>query len=516
MAGATLLSRVAGLVRDMVIARIFGAGFATDAFFVAFTIPNLLRRFFAEGSLTAAFVPTFTDVRYQEGDAAARQVARICTTLLVLVMAGVVLLGVLASPWIVKLIGFGFTGTAGKLALTDLLNRLMFPYIFFVSLVALFAGILNVRGHFLMPALSPVILNLAMIGAALLLAPHFQQPILALAIGVLVGGVVQMACLLPVLRRHGYSLRPDFRFRHPAVVRVARLMLPGIAGVAIYQINVLITRLLASFLEQGSVSWLYYGQRLFEFPQGVFVVSLAQAILPAMSRQQTAGDHEGFLDSLQFGLTLILIVTVPAAVGLILCSTAVYSLFFMGGAFTADDVLQSARALAWYAPGLLFVGVSRIIAPSFYALKDTRTPVVISFWTLLLNAVLGLVLMRLMGHVGLALALTLATVGNAVMLWISLARRLSGLSLLSPLQTGVRLLPGLLAMTLLVLWLLSLVDWLVPGIFLLRFALLIAAVTAGGLIYVLVGWWLGVTEIRQAWELLGRRFTRPCGGVQNG
>ena len=387
MAMATGLSRVAGLVRDMVVAAVFGAGFAADAFFVAFTIPNLLRRFFAEGSLTAAFVPTFAEVHHRDGFEASREVFRICWTLLLLVLAGVTVLGMLASPWVVQLIGYGFADVPGKLELTDLLNRIMFPYIFFVSLVALLAGVLNVQGHFLSPSLSPVLLNLAMIAAALLLTPAFPTPVVALAVGVLLGGVLQLLMQLPVLYRFGYDLRLDFRFGHPAVRRVARLMVPGIVGVAIYQINVVVTRLFASLLQEGSVSWLYYGQRLFEFPQGIFVVSLAQAVLPSMSRQLAVQDQDGFRESLRFALALILLVTLPAAIGMVLCSQAIYNLFFLGGAFSADDVAQSAVALAWYAPGLVFVGISRVVAPTFYALQDTRTPVLVSFWTLVVSVV---------------------------------------------------------------------------------------------------------------------------------
>ncbi len=278
---ATGLSRVAGLARDMIVASLFGAGFGTDAFFMAFTIPNLLRRFFAEGSLTAAFVPTFADVYHRQGEEEAGRVANICWTLLLLVMVLVVLAGIAASPWIVKAIGYGFRNVQGKLALTDFLNRLMFPYIFFVSLLALLTGILNVMGHYFLPAVSPLFLNLGMILCALVLSPVFSVPITALAIGVLLGGAIQLLIQFPILQKKGIRLRLDFHFRHPAVVRMARLMLPGIAGVAIYQINVVVTRLLASFLPQGSVSYLYYGQRLFEFPQGIFIVSLAQAVLPA-------------------------------------------------------------------------------------------------------------------------------------------------------------------------------------------------------------------------------------------
>lgn len=504
---ATMVSRVAGLARDMVIAAVFGAGLVTDAFFVAFTIPNLLRRFFAEGSLTAAFVPTFTDVLHQEGAAEARQVVRLCWTLLLLVLICVTLLGIFSSPWLVKLIGYGFSGSAGKLALTNLLNKLMFPYILFVSLVALFAGVLNASGHFLLPALSPVMLNLAMISSALVFAPRMEQPITALACGVLVGGAIQLAMQIPVLYRFGYDLRFDFNFRHSAVVKVARLMIPGILGVAIYQINVVVTRLLASFLQEGSVSWLYYGQRLFEFPQGVFVVSLAQAVLPSMSRQAAADDQKGFRESLRFALILILLVTIPAALGLVICNKAIYSLFFMRGSFTAFDVSQAALALAWYAPGLLFVGISRVVVPSFYAMKDTRTPVVVSFWTLLVNVLSGLLLMRVMGHAGLALALTISSIFNAIVLTALLARRLGDLDLALIWHTLLRMLPGLGLMALVVAILIGQVDWLTPGPFGVRVALLGTAIVAGGLIYAASLWVLGVKEMHQIWSIVANRFS---------
>ena len=508
LAAATTLSRFAGLARDMVIAVVFGAGFVTDAFFVAFTIPNLLRRFFAEGSLTAAFVPTFSDVYHHEGRAAARQMLRACWTLLLLVLLGITLLGILGSPWVVKAIGFGFAGVEGKLALTDLLNRIMFPYILFVSLLALLTGVLNVADHFLLPALSPVLLNLAMIGSALFLAPRFEQPIIALALGVLAGGLAQLVMQFPPIYRAGFDLQFSLAFRNPRVRQVARLMLPGIAGVAIYQINVIVTRLLASFLEEGSVSWLYYGQRLFEFPQGIFIVSLAQAVLPSMSRQLAAQDEAGFRDSLRFALLVIMLIALPASVGLVLCAEAVYSLFFMGGAFTSHDVRQAALALTWFAPGLLFVGISRIVAPTFYALKDTRTPVMVSFWTLLVNAGFGWLLMGPLGHIGLALALTLASVFNALLLMVLLRRRLGDFGTGRLLRCLLRLVPGLGLMTVAVVELLDLVEWTLPGPFLPRLGVLAAAVVAGALGYAFGCWLFGVDEIRQVGRYLRDRLLR--------
>ena len=503
---ATLFSRIAGLVRDVVVAGIFGAGYITDAFFVAFTIPNLLRRFFAEGSLTAAFVPTFTDVLHHEGTDEARRVLRICWTLLLLVLLFVTCLGILSSPYLVKLIGYGFAGTEGKLALTDLLNRIMFPYILMISLVALFAGVLNTSGHFLLPALSPVLLNLSMITAAIVIAPRLDRPILALAFGVLIGGVLQFLMQLPVLYRHGYDLKFDFTFRHPAVSRIVKLMLPGVLGVAIYQVNVVVTRLLASFLQEGSVSWLYYGQRLFEFPQGVFVVSLAQAVLPTMSRQVSQNDQDGFRETFRFGLVLILLVTIPAALGLILCSQAIYSLFFMRGHFTAHDVMQSAYALSWYAPGLLFVGISRVAVPCFYAMKDTRTPVKISLWTLMVNVFAGLVLMQFMGHTGLALALTLASVFNALALSTLSNKKIGGFGLLHVAGTLFKIVTGLIVMAFFFVWVLSGVDWYSHGDFFTRLGTLFFAVTGGGIIYLASLWMFRVAEVRQAVNVLAERF----------
>jgi putative peptidoglycan lipid II flippase len=248
---------------------------------------------------------------------------------------------------------------------------------------------------------------------------------------------------------------------------------------------------------------------LFEFPQGIFVVSLAQAVLPAMSRQAAAGDQNGFRDSLRFAMILILLVTIPAALGLVLCNQAVYSLFFMRGNFSAFDVSQAALALAWYAPGLLFVGISRVVVPSFYAMKDTRTPVLVSFWTLLVNIVAGVLLMRVMGHAGLALALTIASMFNAVVLTLLLARRLGSLELVTIWRTLLRMLPGLGLMTFVVVLLVGQVDWLTPGSFTVRLMLLGTAVVAGGLIYVASLWLLGVKEMRQAWTMIANRFSLP-------
>lgn len=507
MSLATTISRISGLLRDVVVARLFGAGLATDAFFMAFTIPNLLRRFFAEGSLTAAFVPVFSDVFNKRGEQQAQQLANRCATLLLLVMLIIVVLGLVSSPWIVKGIGFGFSQVEGKLELTHRLNLVMFPYIALVSMLALVTGILNVRGHFFLPSVSPLLLNLAMIAGALNLGFLFEHPIFGLAVGVLVGGVLQLLLQFPMLMRYRIRLRFDFRFRHDTQLKkIALLMLPGLAGVAIYQINVVVTRLLASFLPEGSVSYLYYGQRLFEFPQGVFIVSLAQAALPLMSQQLARDDQEGMRHSLTFALALIVLVTLPASIGLMFCAKPVFSLFFLGGEFGMTDLNNTALALICFAPGLLFVGCSRITAQTFYALQDTRTPVIISFWTLLVNLLLGLLLMRPLGFLGLALALTLASMFNAFVLLLSLQKRIEMRLMTTVLRNILRALPACLIMAVLVYVILGLLDWEQSGLVWQKALTLGTAISGGGLVFVGSCLALKIDEVHQLLQMVKKRF----------
>ncbi|MFO7813131.1 MAG: murein biosynthesis integral membrane protein MurJ [Pelovirga sp.] len=516
MSIATSISRVSGLIRDMVVARFFGAGVVTDAFFMAFTIPNLLRRFFAEGSLTAAFVPVFSEVFHRRGEEEAQQLANRCATLLLLVMFVVVGLGLICSPWIVQAIGYGFAQTEGKLELTHQLNLIMFPYIAMVSLLALLTGILNVRGHFFLPSLSPVLLNLAMIFGALSLGQLFQRPIFGLALGVLLGGVLQLLLQYPVLLRFRIRLRPDFRFFQDEQLRkITLLMLPGIAGVAIYQINIVISRLLASFLPDGSVSYLYYGQRLFEFPQGIFVVSLAQAVLPMMSRQIADGDEEGMQQSLNFSLTLIALLTLPAMVGLVLCAKPVFSLFFLGGEFSLTDMNNSALALVCFAPGLLFVGFSRIAAQTFYALQDTRTPVVVSFWTLLVNLGAGLLLMQWLGFIGLALALTIASLFNAAVLLALLQRKLKLRLTAQLLAQSVRIVIACLPMALLVYLLLGMVDWNQFGSSAYKGLILAFSVGSGVVVFAGSCLLLKIDEIHQLLHLIRNKLRRDKQPVEH-
>ena len=506
MGVATTLSRVTGLARDMVIARLFGAGFASDAFFVAFTIPNLFRRFFAEGSLTAAFVPTFSEICHKRTREEAHRFFCRCWTVLILVMALVCFLGVVASPLLVRLFAAGFAAIPGKLELTELLNRLMFPYLFFVSLLALITGVLNVRGRFFLPSLAPVFLNLSMIGAAWLGFARFHPPVVTLAMGVLAGGVIQVLLQFPLLARERFMPRPVWPCLDADVKRAALLMLPGIAGVAIYQINLTVSRLMASFLPEGGVSYLYYAQRMFEFPQGIFIVSLAQAALPAMSRYAALEETGELLDALRFALFLIVLVTLPAAAGLVVCAVPVFSLFFRSATFDHQAVVQAAKALAAYAPGLIFVGVSRILAPVFYALKDTKTPVRISFWTLLINIGCGLVLMWGWGHVGLAAAGTIAAAANALLLWRALEKVLGPLGFFNFVRELWLLLPVTAVMAGVVWCVLLAGRWEYAGGGAFKLVILGGAVVTGMAVFAVGCWCCRISRTREAFVWLGKKL----------
>lgn len=508
LGGATILSRILGMVRDMVVSRLFGAGFATDAFFAAFQIPNMLRRFFAEGALTAAFVPTFSGVYSQQGEQEARELANTCFTLLTIVMAAITILGIACSPQIVHLMFPGFAAEPSKLELTVLLNRLMFPYIFFVSLVSLCMGILNTLRHFFTPAISTVFLNLTMILSAALLHSFFAVPIISLAVGVLAGGLLQLLLQLPVLWRKGFPLRPRFDFGNPAVRRIALLMGPSVFGVGVYYLNLTVGNILASLLPQGSVSYLYYAQRLFEFPQGVLTVSVAQAVLPSMSRQAAAGDIEALQDSLRFGLRLILFITIPAMAGLAVCATPIFSLLFMGGEFDYVKAAQCGRALVQYSFGLSCVAMVRVLAPAFYALHDTRTPVLAAFAAFIVNLLASLLLMRTMQHAGLALASSLAAGVNMLLLFFLLRRRIGTFGGINITVAAGRSLVAAIPACLAAALILRLLDWAQPGAKLLKSGILGLAVLAAILLYLLFSLLFKSEEAQEAKKLLLQRFTK--------
>jgi putative peptidoglycan lipid II flippase len=409
---ATLLSRILGFARDMVVALAFGAGVTTDAFFVAYRIPNMLRRLLGEGALSAALVPVVTEyaTRRAAGELARMLRAVLGATLLVLTVA--TLLGMAAAPWIVRVMAPGFARDPGQEALAALLARVMFPYLALVGLSAFAMGALNAHGRFFAPALAPAVQNAGMILCVLGLARHLDPPILSLAIGVVLGGVGQLLVQLPDLRRSGCLVAPSGEIAHGAVGQVGRLLLPSVVGLAAVQVNVFAITLLASLLAPGSISFLYYADRVMEFPLGVFGIALASAALPSMARQASAGDRRGLADTLGFALRMSTFVSVPATLGLVLLRTPITRVLFERGRFSAQDTAATAEALLWFAVGLAGVAGARIAAQAFYALREPGVAVRFGVLAVGVNIAAALALMHPFGHGGLAAASSLAAYVN--------------------------------------------------------------------------------------------------------
>ncbi|HEB95701.1 MAG TPA: murein biosynthesis integral membrane protein MurJ [Sedimenticola thiotaurini] len=418
----TLLSRILGFVRDLVLAHVFGAGAGTDAFFVAFKIPNFLRRLFAEGAFSVAFVPVLSEYRKRRSFAEMKQFVDHVAGTLGAVLLLVTLLGVLGAPLLVMLFAPGFIGDPDKLALAGDMLRLTFPYLLFISLTAFAGGILNTHGRFGIPAFTPVLLNVSLIACALWLAPRMEQPVVALAWGVFIAGLAQLLFQAPFL--HRLRLLPRFRFapRDEGVRRIGRLMLPALFGVSVTQLNLLLDTLIASFLVTGSISWLYYSDRLMEFPVGVLGVALGTVILPSLSKRHAADSPEGFSSTLDWGLRWSLLLGLPAAVGLFLLAGPMIATLFQSGAFQPDDVLMSRRSLMAYSLGLLPFILIKVLAPGFYSRQDTRTPVRIAVIAMVSNMVLNITLVFPLAHAGLALATTLSAALNAGLLYRGLRR----------------------------------------------------------------------------------------------
>jgi putative peptidoglycan lipid II flippase len=419
----TFISRVLGFLRDLVIARAFGAGVATDAFFVAFKLPNLLRRLFAEGAFSQAFVPILAEYKNRRGEQEARLLVDRVAAVLALALFVVTLIGVLAAPLIIYVTAPGFAATPDKFRLTVDLLRITFPYIFFISLTALAGGILNTYSRYSVPAITPVLLNLSFIGFALWGAPYFVPPVKALAWAVFAGGVAQLALQVPFLARLG--LLPRFRldFRDAGVRRVLRQMGPAVFGVSIGQVSLVINMIFASFLVTGSVSWLYYADRLMEFPVGLLGVALGTILLPSLSRHHANRSPREYSGLLDWGLRLTLLLATPAAVALALLAVPLVATLFHYGAFGAEDVFATRRAVIAYSVGLVGLVMVKVLAPGFYARQDIRTPVRIAVVTLALTQVMNFAFIWPLQHAGLALAIGLGACFNATMLLRGLRRR---------------------------------------------------------------------------------------------
>ncbi len=435
---ATLLSRMLGFIRDMVIAGFFGAGYTSDIFFVAFKIPNVLRSLFAEGSLSVAFIPVFTGYITTDGKKSAFNLAQAVLIILSVILIFITILGITSAPFIVKIMAPGFISYPDKIARCIELTRIMFPYIFLIGIVGLCMGILNTLGHFAAPALAPVFLNLGMISSVFISKAIDVNPVNCLAYGVIAGGVLQLILQLPFIIRYKIPIIKKPNLRHPGIKKIGKLMLPSIFGSAVYQINIVIGTIFASLLPEGSVSYLYYADRLVQFPLGVFAIAIATALLPSLSRQAAVKDYKGLKKSFAYAFKLILFITLPASVGLIVLKEPIVSLLFERGAFDATAVKLTAYALLSYAIGLWAFSCVKITVSTFYSIRDTKTPVKIAAISIASNIVLSFILMQFLSHSGLALATSLSSMINLTLLIIFLRKKIGRLGGKTILKSGVK------------------------------------------------------------------------------
>lgn len=424
MSIATLISRVLGYVKDMILAVYFGASGLSDTFFVAFRIPNLLRELFAEGSMSSAFIPVLTEHQARHGGDEAKRLVNITFTVILTVVGAVTVFGIIFSPAIVTLMAPGFLNTPEKFEMTVLLTRIMFPFLLFISLAAVVMSALNTRKVFFVPALAPAALNITLIAVILLLAHLMEHPILAVAVGVALGGFVQFAFQLPSFFSSGYTLSFNYYFRHPAVKKMAVLILPATVGMAVAQINIFISTILASYLPQGSITYLYYSMRLIQFPVGIFGVAMGMAILPALSEHAVKGDTELLREDFSFALRLLFFITLPAMAGLIALREPIVNILFQRGLFDYTATTGTAEALLYYSIGIWAIVGTRIVAATFYSLQDTKTPVKVAVAAMITNIIISLALMGPLRHSGLALANAIASCVNFIALFLLLRKRL--------------------------------------------------------------------------------------------
>jgi len=494
VSGLTFLSRILGFVRDMVLAHSFGAGAGADAFLVAFKIPNFMRRLFAEGAFSQAFVPILSEYKTQREHLEVQDLVNHVAGTLGTVLLLVSFIGVLAAPVFILIFAPGFLGDSEKFALSSEMLRITFPYIFFIALTAFAGAILNAYGRFAPPAFTPVLLNICLISAALWWSPRFEQPILALAWGVLIAGLVQFLFQLPFLAKLHLLPKPIFKRKpHEGVRRILKLMLPAVFAVSVTQISLLIDTLMASFLVTGSVAWLYYSDRMLEFPIGVFGVALATVILPKLSRLAAADKHEDYSHTLNWSLRWVFLIGIPCTLGLMILAAPIMATLFQRGEFSAIDVDMSALSLIAYSVGLLGFVLIKVLASGFFARQNTKTPMRIAVVAMFSNIILNLALVFHLAHAGLALATALSATLNASLLYVYLRRENR-----FQLQAGwslffLRLSLAAIAMSALLWWGVPTTDWWVTSGEWARIQQLSLWIIAGGSVYLAV---LGLSGLR--------------------
>ncbi|MDQ6999504.1 MAG: murein biosynthesis integral membrane protein MurJ [Mariprofundus sp.] len=484
----TMLSRVLGFVRDILIARVLGAGPLADAFFVAFKLPNFFRRMFAEGTLTVALVPVLSDQR-EQGEAQAHDFLNALATLLLIALLGFTLLGMMAMPWLLYVFAPGFSDEADRWAMSLELARLMFPYLAMISLAALSWAVLNTYKHFAVPAASPALLNVAIIAAALLLAPSFDNPARALAIGVLVGGFLQLAIQFPALKRIGWLPRFNFDFKQPAILETLTLFGPAVLAIAAVQINILVGTILATLLDAGAVSYLYYSDRIVQLPLALFGIAMSTALLPTLSSHLSKGNRLAAAEDLRAGLAWLTWITLPAMLGALYLAEPIVVTLFERGAFSHVDSVATAHTLQAYAVGLIAFCWIKLFASACYARKDAKAPMRYAAISVAVNIVLAVILMQFWAYVGLALATSLAAFVNVVMLYRRLTQTYGSLLDADILK---RLLTAIVASALMLIYLIAFeMQWVFPAEGLMQGLWLTAAIAGAVVVFLLAALLLG-------------------------
>lgn len=424
MSFATFISRILGFIRDMIFAVYFGAGGMSDTFFAAFRIPNLLRELFAEGSMSSAFIPVLTECRQKQGEEEAKRLVRITFSFILIVVGLICLAGIFFSPAIVAAIAPGFISSPEKFSLTVLLTRIMFPFLLFISFAALVMGALNTKRIFFVPALAPAMLNVTLIVSIIFFEARAERPIIVAAAGVLIGGFVQFAFQLPAFFRNGYNIGFDPSFRHPGLKRMSLLLIPATFGLAVNQINIIVSNILASYLPEGSITYLYYSMRLIQFPIGIFGVAMGMAVLPTLSEHAVKKDFDKLREDFSFALRLLFFITVPSMAGLIALREPIVNILFQRGHFDYYATRGTAEALLFYSIGIWSIVGVRVITTAFYSMQDTKTPVRIAAIGMLSNIFFSIALMGPLRHSGLALANALASGINFSLLFFFLRKKL--------------------------------------------------------------------------------------------
>lgn len=505
---ATMLSRIFGLLRDVVIAAFFGAGWKTDAFWVAYRIPNMLRRLLGEGALTISFVPVFTEYLQKKTKEESLELASVVFTILSIVLVVISALGIIFSPIIVGIIAPGFINDPQQFALAVFLNRLMFPYIFFIALVALCMGILNSFQHFSAPALSPVMLNIAMIAAALTLRDYFAEPITALAIGVLLGGVLQLVMQWPFLVKFKVKLKTKIDLKHPGLKQIGYLFLPAVFSSSVNTLNVFVGTILASMLPYGSVTYLFYADRVMELPLGVFAIAIGTATLPSFSRHVAEQNIEELKSSLSFSLRLTLFLIIPSMVALMVLSQPIVSVLFQRGAFDARAAILTGQALICYSLGLWAFSIIRVYISAFYSLKDSKWPLKAALIAFGVNIIFSVLLMYPLKHNGLALANSFAVIINIFVLNMALKKKIGKFLDKLFYMSIAKIILSSLVMLGVILLINYYLSWDITANFQDKAIYLLVTIVAGAFSFFIVAYFLKSREIHALVKLVKNRLGR--------